>query len=114
MIADNHDFLSTAWLEHFHCIDRQIQMRGVAESLDAKLTLKGSGRIWVLNVGQAIQRCQQQSRVDIEVWLLGETDDPSHTGVYGYKDSQADPDPTDVLARLVKSKDVYCVPQDLL
>ena len=114
MIGDNHCFLSTAWLEHFHSTDKQMQRRGVAEALDAKLTLKASGRICVLNVGKAIRKCQQQSGVDIEVWLLGETDDPSHTGVCGYKDAQADPYPTEVLARLVKSKDVYCVPQDLL
>ena len=86
----------------------------MAEAFDPKLTLRASGRICVLNVGKAIRKCQQQSGVDIEVWLLGETDDPSHTGVYGYKDSQSDPDPSDVLARLVKPKDVYCVPQDLL
>ncbi len=89
-------------------------MQGVAEALDAKLTLRPSGRIGVLNVGEAIQACQQQLRINIEIWLLGECDDPSHTGIYGYKDVQVDPDPSAVLSRLVKSQDVFCVPSDLI
>ena len=114
MIEGDHEYLSTAWLEYFHSTDRDVQMRGVAEALDAKLTLRPSGRIGVLNVGDAIQACQQQSRINIEVWLLGESDDPSHTGIYGYTDVQVDPDPPAVLSRLVKSQDVFCVPQDLV
>lgn len=114
MILDHHDFFSTAWLEYFHYTDRQKQMRGVAEALAAKLTLKASGRMCALNVGKAIQACLQRSGVEIEVWLLGEVDDPSHTGIYGYKGVQADPDPTVILSRLVKSEDVFCVSQDLL
>lgn len=114
MIEGDHEYLSTAWLEYFHSTDRDVQMRGVAEALDAKLTLRPSGRIGVLNVGEAIQTCQQQLRINIEVWLLGESDDPSHTGIYGYKDAQVDSDPPAVLSRLVKSQDVFSVPPDLI
>ena len=114
VIEDHHDFLSTAWLEYFHCTDGEIQMRGVAEAFDSKLTLRASGRICVLNVGEAVQECLQKSDVDIEVWLLGQTNDPSHTGICGYKNIQVDPDPAGVLARLVKPKDVFCVPEDLV
>ena len=114
MIEGRHKYLSTAWLEHFHCTDKQIQMRGVAEALKVKLKLLASARICVLNVGKAIQSCQQLSGVDIEVWLLGEPDDPSHTGIYGHKDIEADPDPSAILSRLVKPADVFCVPADLL
>lgn len=114
MIEGDHEYLSTAWLEYFHSTDRDVQMRGVAEALDAKLTLRPSGRIGVLNVGEAIQACQQQSRVNIEVWLLDESDDPSHTGIYGYKDVQFNLDPPAVLSRLVKSQDIFRVPTDLI
>lgn len=110
MIEEDHDFLSTAWLEHFHGSDRFIQIDGVARALDAKLTLRSSGRICVLNVGKAVSECYKQAGVDIEVWLLGEIDDPSHTGIFGHKDIYAEPDPSEILSRLVKEEDVYCVP----
>ena len=114
-MREDECYLSTAWMEYFHCTDKETQLREVAKAFGAKRTLRASGRICVLNVREAIQACQQRSGVDIEVWLLGDDpDDPSHTGIYGYKDIEANPDPTVVLSQLVKTEDVLCVPSDLL
>ena len=114
MIEDDEDFFSTAWLEYFHRSDRCVQIEGVARAFDAKLTLRRSGRICVLNVGKAVLECREKIGVDIEIWLLGEADDPSHTGIFGYKDIETEPDTTEILARLVGIDDVYPVPQELL
>ncbi len=81
-------FLSTNWLEYFHDTDRGIQMSGVRASLaDKGFDIRPGGRFAVINIRLANQFV---TRVQLRFLLLGQRNDPSHAGIFGYTTSDID------------------------
>ena len=67
LLREGEQFLSANWLEHFHVLDRQIQVSGVRASLARKnFSVNPNGRFAVLNVGVSDQH-QTISRRQIVV-----------------------------------------------
>ncbi|MCE2499286.1 MAG: hypothetical protein J4G13_00280 [Dehalococcoidia bacterium] len=99
-------YLSTNWLEHFHDADRQAQIAGVRQALtDKGFRVRGNTAFAVLNVGTAIAVCKSDLDMDIQIATLGESHDPSHTGIFGY--TEDDTDVVAILARQVNHREVY-------
>ena len=83
-------YLSTNWLEYFHDSDRPTQIAGVRQALtDKGFQVRRAARFAVLNVGVAVAACSDQLNLAIQFVVLGESHDPSHTGIYGYTASHA-------------------------
>lgn len=81
-------FLSTNWLEYFHPLDRQLQIPSVRRALEGKgFRVNRNGGFAVLNVGNATQAV---SGASLSFVLLGQTSDPSHAGVFGISEDDAD------------------------
>lgn len=81
-------FLSTNWLEYFHPSDRRLQTFGVQRALEGKgFRVNRNGGFAILNVGNTTQTV---SGANLSFVLLGQTGDPSHTGVFGIPDEDAD------------------------
>ena len=88
LLRSGEEFLSTNWLEHFHDADRRIQMAGVRDSLSDKgFGLSSRGKFAVVNISLAIQQAQ---RVRLRFFLLGQSNDPSHAGIFGYAPTDFD------------------------
>ncbi len=105
-LRQGEEFLSTNWLEHFHGSDRQVQIAGAQQALtDKGFRIRRNAAFAVLNVGAAMTACQSELNVNIRIAALGESRDPSHTGIFGY--SANDTDVAAVLARQVKLEEVY-------
>ena len=85
MLRPGEAYLSANWLEHFHDSDRAVQIAGVRRALTAKgFQLRRAARFAVLNVGDAIATCRAGCPdANLRIVALGETHDPSHTGIYG-------------------------------
>ena len=84
-LRDNEHYLSTNWLEYFSQPDRKSQIRSVVCSLRNKgRTVRSSTVLAVLNVGSVVSECKHQLGLDLRIATLGEPDDPSHTGIFGY------------------------------
>ena len=82
LLRTGEQFLSTNWLEYFHQSDRQIQLSGVRAVLAGKgFNVSVNGRFAVLNVG-TVRR--QVGRGQLRFALLGQANDPSHAGIFGY------------------------------
>ena len=78
-------YLSANWLEYFHAADRPAQLDGVRLALSSKgFRMSRAARFAVLNVGAAVDACRDLVGAPIRFIALGETQDPSHTGIYGY------------------------------
>ena len=81
-------FLSTNWLEYFHKSDRRVQISGVHAVLARKnFDIRVNGRFAVLNVGEASRQVQP---VPLKFALLGQDNDPSHAGIFGYTSGDID------------------------
>lgn len=101
LLRPGEEFLSTNWMEHFHDSDRQVQIAGVQQALtDKGFHVRRNAVFAVLNVGAAITACKNDSNLDIQIIALGESHDPSHTGIFGY--TAEDTDTAAVLARQVR------------
>ena len=91
MLRPGEEYLSTNWLEHFHPADRAVQLTGVRQTLrDKGFRVAHTGHFGVLNVGNAVARCQQELNVEIRFITLGDARDPSHTGIYGLAGNEED------------------------
>ena len=86
LVRDGEPYLSTNWCEYFHPSDRRVQVDGIVDSLRKKRTVKRGDGIIVLRVGPAIDACRTSLDIDLQFWVLGEFDDPSHTGIFGLFD----------------------------
>ena len=94
-------YLSTNWLEYFHDSDRQSQISGVRRALaDKGFRIRPSAAFAVLNVGEATTACQTDLNGNIRFIALGESHDPSHTGIFGY--TMDDTNIAAVLAKMVR------------
>ena len=104
LLRPGEEYLSTNWLEHFHDTDRQSQIAGVLQALaDKGFRASRTASFAVLNVGAAVTACQNDLNLDIKIIALGESHDPSHTGIFGY--TSGDTDTAAVLAKL--AREVY-------
>ena len=99
--------LSTNWLEHFHTAERDSQIAGVLAALSRKLALARTGKVAVLNVGSAIDLCQRKAGVSIRFVILGDSRDPSHTGIFGYSEPTQNARVATLLANSVRSDALY-------
>ncbi len=101
LLRPGEEFLSTNWLEHFHDSDRQEQIIGVHRALtDKGFRVRRNTAFAVLNVGVAIGACKSDLNLDIQIVALGESHDPSHSGILGY--TADDTDTAAALARQVQ------------
>ena len=95
--------MSTNWLEHFHASDRQAQMLEIRAELARKFRIDADGRFAILNVGQTTYRSLRFCNVPLRFQVLGQTHDPSHTGVFGYGPASVDSKANDVARSLAAS-----------
>ena len=85
MLRPGEAYLSANWLEYFHADDRPAQLDGVRRALAGKgFRMSRAARFAVLNVGVAVDACRDLVEAPIRFIALGEPQDPSHTGIYGY------------------------------
>ncbi len=85
LLRTGEKYLSTNWLEHFHDSHRQAQITGVQQALaDKGFHVRRNAVFAVLNVGVSIAACKNDLNLDIQIVTLGESHDPSHTGIFGY------------------------------
>lgn len=83
MLRPNEEFLSVNWLECFDLQDREAQITQVRQVI--RLTLQATAKIAVLNVGGIIDRVHRNSDRVLAVLHEPEQDDPSHSGIHGYR-----------------------------
>ena len=84
LLRPNEEYISTNWLEHFHPSHRPTQLAGVRQTLvDKGRDVRASASFAVVNVGASVTRCRDKLNVDLGFTVLGESNDPSHTGIYG-------------------------------
>lgn len=99
--SDTH--LSVNWLEYFTGdIDPIEQLRVV---LDAKLTIKKTGRLVRLNVGDAKSAAHTAGCDSLDIEERPTEDDPSHAGIVGY--THEDLDVATALRSLVREGHVW-------
>ena len=79
------EYLSVNWLEFFHLADRQEEIREIRKVL--RLEPGAKAKIAVLNVGETISyvRTQSPDARNLSVLHEPEEDDPSHSGIYGFR-----------------------------
>ncbi len=91
VLRPNEAYLSTNWLEHCHESNRSIQVSGVHRALTGKgFRITSSGAFAVLNAGATAAACREERSLAIRLIRLGESRDPSHTGIYGYEAGDTD------------------------
>lgn len=83
MLRPNEEFLSVNWLEYFNLPNRQAQITQVRRVI--RLTLQATAKIAVLNVGGILDRVYRNSDQVLAVLHEPEQDDPSHSGIHGYR-----------------------------
>ena len=84
-------YLSTNWLEYFHENDRQAQISSVRQALTGKgFRVRANGAFAILNVGGATSTVRKTRNLAISFISLGESHDPSHTGIFGYTTDDTD------------------------
>lgn len=103
----SESYLSTNWLEHFHPAERDSQIAGVIATLSRKLDLARTGKIAVLNVGNATGLCRRRAGVSIQFVVLDDVGDPSHTGIFGYSEQTQNARVATLLANSVRPDEVY-------
>jgi hypothetical protein len=83
--TDEH--LSVNWLEFLRLTNRQAEIREVRRILSSKLKLGSKAKIAILNVGEVINYVRMQSPDSRNLGVLHdpEENDPSHSGIYGYR-----------------------------
>ncbi len=79
--------LSVNWLEFLHLANRREEIREVRRVLSLKLTHGAKAKIAVLNVGEILNyvRTQSPDSRNLSVLHDPEEDDPSHSGIYGFR-----------------------------
>ena len=98
LLREGESFLSANWLEYFHPSDRQFQISEVQNTLENKgFRINSNGGFAVLNVGITMQQIRGAR---LSFALLGQTSDPSHTGIFGYR--YGDTDTAKALVKLVQ------------
>ena len=81
--------LSVNWLEHLHPVDRRAQIDALRAVFSRKMSVSGTARFAVLNVGELVAHVQEgpehrQLRV-VHDPVLVEPVDPSHSGILGLR-----------------------------
>lgn len=105
-LRPGEEYLSTNWLEYFHDSERSTQINGVRRALSGKgFRVSRNAAFAVLNVGSTTAQCGNTLNIDIQFVALGESHDPSHTGIYGYVAQNAAV--AELLAGLVNPREVY-------
>ena len=90
-LRPGEEYLSTNWLEHFHEFERPAQIAGVLQALSDKgFRASRTASFAVLNVGATVNACKSSLNLDIQIVALGESHDPSHTGIFGYTAEDTD------------------------
>lgn len=101
LLRFGEEYLSTNWMDYFHNTDRQFQIAGVRKALTDKGFQVSRGTAFaVLNVGAATAARKNELDLNIQIIALGEAHDPSHVGIFGYTEHNADAAST--LARQVR------------
>ena len=101
-----HRYLSVNWLEYFGSEELADNVDCVRRVLENKLEIKESGRIVSLRVVEAKQVISDCGSSAPKIELLNDDEnDPSHCGVFGYKDS--DLLVATRLSRLVRESDIF-------
>lgn len=83
MLRPDEEFLSVNWLQYFDLPDRQAQITQVRQAI--RLKLQAKAKIAVLNVGGILNRVHRNSDRVLAVLHEPEQDDPSHSGIHGYR-----------------------------
>ncbi len=84
-LREGEEYLSTNWLERVAGSNRREQVDSVRRALTAKgFRVAGTSSFAVLNVGRAVAEFRDVLGISIRIIALGENNDPSHTGIYGY------------------------------
>ncbi len=105
-LRPGEEYLSTNWLEIFHGSERSAQIDGVRRALSDKgFRINRNAVFATLNVGITTAQCRIDLNLDIEFVALGESHDPSHTGIYGYAERNAEA--AELLASIVSPQEVY-------
>ena len=105
-VRPGEEYLSTNWLECFHDSHGLLQIVGVRQALiDTGFRVRPTASFAVLNVGAAVTACENVFTLDIQILTLGESHDPSHTGIFGY--SAEDTDVAALLAASVTPDEVH-------
>ncbi len=105
-LRPGEEYLSTNWMEYFHDTNRRSQIAGVLQALaDKGFRVSRTASFAVLNVGTVATACKNDLNLDVKIIALGESHDPSHTGIFGY--TAEDTDTAAVLAKL--AREVYPV-----
>ena len=84
----NEPFLSVNWLEFLNCQSRESEIEEIQKVYCAKLDVRPSAKIAVLNVGDVRNKVltESQDRRNLEVLHDPEEPvDPSHSGIYNLK-----------------------------
>ena len=106
-VRPGEEYLSTNWLEYFHDSDRPLQIVGVRQALaDKGFRVSRNAAFAVLNVGTAAGQCRDELNAAIQFVALGESHDPSHTGIFGYTTQNNDAIAA-LLAQLLNLGEVY-------
>ena len=80
----SEQYLSVNWLEYLHARSRAVAIECVRRVLRTKLTIKRSGKLWVLNVGAAKEAARHVGNRTLCIEHQPEDGDPSHAGIGGY------------------------------
>lgn len=83
MPRPDDEFLSVNWLEYFALSDRQEQITQVLRVI--RLRPAATAKIAVLNIGRILNRISRNSDRVLAVLHEPEEDDPSHSGIHGYR-----------------------------
>ena len=101
LLRPGEEYLSTNWMEYFHDTNPQSQIAGVLQALaDKGFRASRTASFAVLNVGAVATACKNDLNLNVKFIALGESHDPSHTGIFGYTGRNTDAAAT--LARLVQ------------
>ena len=104
ILRGDEQYLSASWLEYFHQSDRGIQISGVRTALDSKnFSIHAKGAFAILNVGHSVYRVFSFLKVPLKFQVLGEVQDPSHTGIFGYGSASFVSNDNDVAQSLAAS-----------
>ena len=107
MLRKTDDFLSVNWLDYFNKGDINLSIDCVRQVFIEKgFQIKANGRFVSLNVGDVISVIYSHLQSsDISIKHLPVEDDPSHSGVFGY--TQSDNLIALKISQLVRAKDVH-------
>lgn len=104
-LGEGKDNLSVNWLEFLNCPNRNCEIIELQKIYKSKLTVKNSGRIIVLNVGDVRKRVKDETKDNriLRVIHKPESNDQSHSEVCNMKEDN------ELIAEIILGvvKDVY-------